>query len=817
MDLKKQAEQLVKKMTLEEKISLLSGANMWNTKSVERLGVPSVMVSDGPHGLRKQEAEGDNLGIGASVPAVCFPTASALACSFDKSLVYEIGTALGEACQAEHVDVLLGPGMNMKRSPLCGRNFEYYSEDPIVSGEMGASFIRGVESTGTGTSLKHFAVNNQERRRQSISALVDERALHETYLKAFEIAVKEGKPRTVMCSYNRVNGVYSSENPLLLTEILREKWGYDGIVVSDWGAVHDRALGVAAGLELEMPGNGGYNDRKVLATVKEGRLSERAVTLAAERMTEFALKCAANRTGANSYDKEAQHALAVATSERCAVLLKNDHQLLPGNKDAKTAVIGAFAEKPRYQGAGSSKINSVKVDSPLEQLQAAGILVDYAPGYRLSVPKSEPEEATKKREDRLVDEAVKVAKDKDIVYLFAGLTDGYESEGFDRTSMALPEDQNRVIAAVAEANPNTVVILMGGAPMELPWEEKVNSILLMYLGGEGVGTAATNLLLGKAVPSGKLAETWPFRTEDNPSYGNFPGNIQNVEYRESIYTGYKYYDTADVPVRYPFGYGLSYTEFQYESPELKQSSCHFGETVELQVNVTNTGAREGAATVLVFGTGPNNVVFHPKRELVAFTKVYLQAGESKTMVLPVDTKRLGYYNTEIGDFYAAPGTYGLLIGDCLDNLPLSLNLELTGEEQPQPDLHAEAPAYYAPKAGTFNTLPVSQFEALLKAKVPYVPDRYERPYTEENSIEDMQHTAIGKVLLGVVKVLAAQMEAAEPGQEGMMGSMMREMPLYGLTASEPDMLPEFLMLGIVDFANGKYLTGVKRIVKGFTS
>lgn len=809
-----QAKELVAQMTREEKVSLLSGQDTWNTKPIERLGVPSVMFSDGPHGLRKQVNEGDNLGIGDSLPAVCFPTASALACSFDRDLIGEVGKTMGEECQKEQVAVILGPGINMKRNPLCGRNFEYYSEDPVVSGELGAAMINGIQSTGTGTSLKHFAVNNQEKRRMSINAIVDERTLRETYLKAFEIALKKSAPRTVMCSYNRLNGCYNSENKRLLTDILRDEYGYKGIVVSDWGAVHDRALGVACGQDIEMPGNGGYNDKKVLAALEQGTLSEEELDKVAIRMTAFALECAANLKPDATYDEEAHHAVAVKAEENSAVLLKNEDQLLPGTRDQKVAVIGAFAREPRYQGAGSSKINPIRVDSPLEELKKAGVTVDYAPGYRVGSIAGDADMVAKVQ-NRLIEQACKVAKGADICYIFAGLPDSYESEGFDRSTMAMPEDQTRLIKEVAKVNPNVAVILLGGAPIELPWADSAKAILLAYLGGEGMGTAVTHLLLGDAVPSGKLAETWPFRLDDCSSTPYFPGNERTVEYRESIFVGYKYYETAGVPVRYPFGYGLSYTSFEYSDFSLQKAQCDYGDVLTASVKIKNIGKVAGKETVFLFSSHENETVFTPKKELRNFAKVALEPGEEKVVTLELNTKDLGYYNVLLSDWYAEPGTYQLSVGASSADIRLETALTLNNEVQPQPDYRESAPCYYHFTRTSIQNITTREFEAILGESVPFVPDRYNRPYAPENTIEDIRHTALGAALMALVKVLASSMAEAEEGQAGMMEATLKEMPLFAMTASEPDMLPEFLMLGIVDLLNGKYSTAAKRVIKGF--
>lgn len=813
---REKAKELVSRMTLKEKAELCSGQDCWNTKSVERLGVSSIMVSDGPHGLRKQIGATDNLGIGESVPAVCFPTASALACSFDRELVGEVGKAIGEECLQEEVSVILGPGVNMKRNPLCGRNFEYYSEDPVVSGELAASFINGVQSTGVGTSLKHFAVNNQERHRMTVSAVIDERTLRETYLKAFELAVKKGKPATVMCSYNRINGVYSSENRYLLTEILRGEWGYEGLVVSDWGAVHDRALGVAAGLDLEMPGCGGINDAKILQAVKEGTLSVSELDAAAARVTELLLTGSERKQPGYRYSKEAHHDLAVRAAEESAVLLKNEKQVLPGKVGQCAAVIGAFAKNPRYQGAGSSKINPVRIDTPWDALTAAGVQAEYAEGYSLKVTKlknGKQAEEQAKEQNRRIKEACRIAKGKDIVYLFAGLPEGYESEGFDRSDLKLPEEQNRLIEAVSSCGVPVAVILIGGAPMELPWIHQVDAVLLPYLCGEGMGTAVANLLLGKKSPCGKLAETWPIALEDVPGSRYFPGKRLTVEHRESIYTGYRYYDTAKVLVRFPFGYGLSYTEFAYKNLRTDKERCSYGERLTVSVEVTNCGTVSAKETVFLFSAHRSETVYLPEKELRGFTKVALAPGETQTVVWELDTREFGYYNTLLHDWYAESGVYTLFVGANVQDCPLSARLQLESKEAPQPDFRASAPTYYHLPAKDFF-VPDVEFEAIYGEALPEGDVPLKRPYSMEHTLEDVRHTLIGRLVLLVAERLMKKECASEEGQEGMMLATIREMPFFALVTSGDGMISEGMMEGILELLNGHYGKGIRKLLKG---
>lgn len=812
-DFKEKAKELVSFMTLEEKAGICSGKDCWNTKSIKRLNIDAIMMSDGPHGLRKQTDATDNLGIGDSIPAVCFPTASALACSFDRKLVYQVGKAIGEECKQESVSVILGPGVNQKRSPLCGRNFEYFSEDPMLSGELAASMIKGVQSTGTSTSLKHFAVNNQEKRRMTINAVVDERTLRETYLKAFEIAIKKGKPDTVMCSYNRLNGEYCSENQYLLTDILRTEWGFDGAVISDWGAVHDRALGIKAGLDMEMPGNQGYNDKKLISAVNNQTLSEEELDKAACNVTELILKGMHNRKEGFRYDMEKHHSLAVKALEESAVLLKNEDNILPGNQTQKAAVIGAFAKIPRYQGAGSSKIHPIKIESPLEVFQELGMEVTYAKGYCLkkrsidNVSKQELEE-----QDRLIKQACEAAKGKDIVYLFAGLPEGYESEGFDRKNMNMPTEQNRLIEAVCECNSNVVVILIGGAPIALPWIHKVKGLLLAYLGGEGIGKAIVNLLLGFQVPCGKLAETWPLSLEDTPCYHYFPGGRLTVEHRESIYVGYRYYEKAEKNVLFPFGHGLSYVNFMYSNLKLSGEECTVGDKIQLTFDIENFGSKKAKETAFVFVAHKSDTVFLPVKELREFVKVELNQQETKEVSITLDTNTFGYYNTSIKEWYAESGIYEIMVGSSLMDCTLRASIYLKSFKKPQADLTKNAPVYYQlPQKGL--KVEKEEFEALYGKNLPIHDERASRPYHWNHTLEDISHTLIGKIIIIYANRIAKKVAKAEEEQEGMMAATIKEMPFFSMVASEEDMISESMMEGILDLLNGHYIRGFIKLFK----
>lgn len=647
---------LIAQMTLEEKAGLCSGLDFWHTKGIERLGVPSVMVTDGPHGLRKQRESADHLGLFDSVPATCFPSAAGLASSWDRELIRKVGVALGEECQAEDVAVLLGPGANIKRSPLCGRNFEYFSEDPYLSSELAAAHIEGVQSQGVGTSLKHFAANNQEHRRMTGDSVVDERTLREIYLASFEGAVKKAQPWTVMCSYNKVNGTFASENPKLLTDILKDEWGHEGFAVSDWGAVNERADGLAAGLELEMPSSNGAGDRKIVEAVRSGKLSEEKLDAAVERLLNIIFRTVDARKPGATFDKDAHHRLAREVARECMVLLKNDDRLLPLAKSGKVAVIGELAEKSRYQGGGSSHVNPTKLEKIREELASVAgpdVSIAYAQGYAL---------ASDDIDEHLVQEAAEASRQADVAIIFAGLPERYESEGFDRTHLRIPDNQSKLIEAVAAVQGNVVVVLSNGAPVEMPWLGKAKAVLEAYLGGQALGGAIADLLFGDANPSGKLAETFPVRLEHNPSYLNFPGEGDRVEYREGIFVGYRYYDAKRIEPLFPFGHGLSYTSFEYSSLVTDRSIIDDTETVNVTMRVKNVGNRAGKEIVQLYVRDVDSSVIRPEKELKGFAKVELQPGEEKAVSFALDKRSFAFYDVDLNDWRVESGEFELLAG-----------------------------------------------------------------------------------------------------------------------------------------------------------
>ena len=731
---------LVSRMTLEEKACLCSGDDFWHTKAVERLGIPRTMVSDGPHGLRKQSEAADHLGINDSIEAVCYPAASATAASFDPDMIREMGEALGESCQHERVSVLLGPAVNIKRSPLCGRNFEYFSEDPYLAGQMCTALIRGVQSRNIGTSIKHFALNSQEHRRMSSSSDADERTIREIYFPPFETAVKEAEPWTVMCSYNKINGVYASENPWLLTDVLRKEWGFGGYVMSDWGAVSNRVAGVAAGLDLEMPASGGINDRKIVEAVRAGKLDEKIVDQACERILNIVYRYLENAKPETPWDKEKQHAQAADIAAECMVLLKNEGDLLPLAKEETMAFIGEFAEKPRFQGGGSSHIHCFRTTGALEAAKAAGLQVTYAPGYSV-----EKDELT---EERLA-EAVAAAKAAKTAVVFAGLPDSYESEGYDRPHMRMPECQNRLIEAVAAANPNTVVVLHNGSPVEMPWIGKVRAVLEAYLGGQAVGEAEIRVLTGDVNPSGHLPESFPKQLEDNPSFLYYGGEGNRTEYREGVFVGYRYYDKKKMDVLFPFGHGLSYTTFAFSNLRLSAEKIRDTETLTVTVTVTNTGKRAGKAVAQLYVGDPESTVLRPVRELKGFRKVALQGGESKDVSFTLDKRSFAYWNTEIHDWHVESGEFILSVGDSSRNLPLSASVQVEST--------VELPRHYTPDSIYLDVMADPKARAIM---------------------EDFMRKSME--VFGHEEESAGTEAAKEAISEDMVLAMMKYMPLRGI-------------------------------------
>ena len=686
--------ELIDKMTLEEKAGLTSGMDFWHTKPIPRLGIPSMLLSDGPHGLRKQEWQSDHLGMHKSVPATCFPTAASLANSWDTDMIERLGRALGLEAASEGISVLLGPGCNIKRNPLCGRNFEYFSEDPYLSGKSAAALIRGVQSNGISACVKHFAANSQELRRMSNDSVVDERTLREIYLPSFEMAVKEGGVKCVMTSYNRLNGEYTNENTHLLQDILYGEWGYDGMVVTDWGGNNDRVKALVAGDNLEMPYSGGDTDRYVAQAVRDGVISEELLDERVDKILDMVFTTR-KAFDYKHYDKQEHHRLAAEFAEETAVLLKNDG-ILPLS-GGSVAVIGDFAKTPRYQGAGSSLVNSTRVDNALDALRAEGVrIVGFEPGYRRGGGRS----------SRLCAKACELAMRAETVLLFLGLDEGGEAEGIDRSDMRLPENQLELLTALSAVSRNIVVVLSCGGAVEMPWQQRARAVVHGFLGGQAGATAMARLLTGKANFSGKLSETIPLRYEDMPSAPYYPGREKTSEYREGLFVGYRYFDTAQKPVLYPFGYGLSYTQFRYTDLEIS------GDTVSFSVE--NTGKMSGAEVAQLYIAPKTNGTFRPARELKGFVRITLAPKEKKRAEITLSDRSFALWSTKHGDWVVEAGEYEILVGASSRDIRLHGTVTRKGITEKLYDSPELAPYYTA----DIKDVPDAAFEALLGRPIP---------------------------------------------------------------------------------------------------
>lgn len=748
-------QNLISQMTLEEKAGMCSGADFWKLKCVERLGIPQVMVTDGPHGVRKQAEAADHLGINESEKAICFPAGCATASGFDRDLIRRQGELLGQECQAMNVSTILGPAMNIKRSPLCGRNFEYYSEDPYVSTEIAAALIEGVQSKNVGTSVKHFVANNQEKRRMTNSSDADERTLREIYLASFEGAIKKAKPWTVMSSYNRINGEFVGDNKEYLTDILRKEWGFDGYVVSDWGAVNDRISSLAAGLDLEMPPGDYENDRLIVKAVQEGKLDESVVDQACERILNIIFRYTENRDEKAVFDYEKDHKAAAEIEAECMVLLKNENEILPLTSDKKIAFIGKYAKTPRYQGGGSSHINSWKVESALEAAKEVTELanVTFAEGYQ-----DEKDEVI----EELQMKAVKVAAEADVAVLFLGLPDNFESEGYDRKHMNLPNCQNELVEKVLEVQKHVVVVLHNGSAVIMPWKDQVEGILEAYLGGEAVGKAVAEVLAGIKNPSGRLAETFPLRLEDTPCYLTYGKGFDNADYREGVFVGYRYYTSRKMETAFPFGHGLSYTTFAYSDLQLDKKEMTDKESVQVSVKVKNTGNRAGKTVVQLYVEAPETEVIRPVRELRGFEKIFLEAGEEKTVTFILGERAFAYWNTLIHDWYAEEGTYKVMIGENADQM-------CVGEEI---TVH---PTKELPKTYSLNTC---LGELMRDPKAQAVMGPFMQGMAQNDAAADMAE--------------AQKNDTSGAVNQEMMAAMMEGMPLRQLLSFVPGIKREML-------------------------
>ena len=793
---------LISQMTLKEKASLCSGKDFWHLKSIERLGLPEIMVGDGPHGLRKQNAENKKVGIGNSYPATCFPTAVTTACSWDRDLIYKMGQALAEECLQHGVSVLLGPGVNMKRSPLCGRNFEYFSEDPELAGEMGAAFIAGVQSKGIGTSLKHFAGNSQEMKRMTSNSIIDERALREIYLRAFEKAVKKSQPWTVMNAYNLLNGTYCSENDWLQNKVLRDEWGFKGAVVSDWGAVNDRVAGLNAGNDLEMPSSGGVNDAKIVEAVKCGVIDETTLDERVDKLIGIILKGAANKKPGYKFDVKAHNLLSRQIAEQSMVLLKNDGNILPLKRveGEYVAVIGAFADNPRYQGAGSSIINPTMIDSGRRAFNNSPISVKFADGYDRS--------GKRKNEDAYITEACNLAKNASKAVVFIGLTDDYESEGFDRSTMKLPDGHNRLVEAVSRVNDNVIVVLEGGSPVEMPWADDVKAILNAYLGGQSVAPAIVDVLTGKANPCGKLAETYPVCLKDTPTSFRYPDSKEDVQYRESIFIGYRYYDKVERNVRFPFGFGLSYTSFEYSDIKLKKKNLTKGEGAKVTFTIKNTGDVAGSEIAQVYVAKPESKIFRAPKELKGFVKIHLDPGEEKKVTVELDDRAFAFWNTATENWCVESGEYKILVGASSRDIRLEAAAKMKSEDDETiVDLRESAGVYFdGDPAGARE----DDFKVIYGGEFKLAPEITSDSLN--NSIERSKDKGLAKFIYNTVDL------AMKP--KGGVGSSMitntiMQTPIRNYVSMSNGLFTEDMADGLLKVFEGKDVAkGVGKIAKG---
>lgn len=787
-------QDLIDKMKLEEKAAFLSGKNVWQTRDYSRLGLPSIFCSDGPHGIRKQAGAGDHLGLNASLPATCFPTAATIANSWNEQLGEEIGAALGEEASAQEVNIVLGPGLNMKRSPLCGRNFEYFSEDPYLAGKMAASYVRGIQSQGVYACPKHFAVNSQELRRMAMNSVLDERTLREIYLTGFEIAVKEGKAKSIMSSYNEINGTYANENKHLLQDILRKEWGFDGIVITDWGGSNDHAAGVAAGSNLEMPAPGLDSARQIIKAIEEKTLTMEELDACVDDLLDAVLtlsKRAEGRKG--SFSETEHHELARRAAEESAVLLKNTDDILPLKPGCKVAVIGDFAVEPRYQGAGSSMVNPTRIETIEKVIEDYDLqVVGVNRGYKRT---GEADEAMKKA-------ALDLAAAADVVIYCFGLDELSESEGLDRTHMRIPQNQIDLLQSIVQVNENVVGLLSAGASVEMPWSYCCKAILHGYLSGQAGAGAMLNILTGKVNPSGRLSETYPLRHEDTPAFRYFPSTQRNAEYRESVYIGYRYYDTGKVKVQYPFGYGLSYTTFAYSDLKADADGVTF--------TVTNTGERDGAEVAQLYVGLPNAVVFRPEKELKGFRKVFLKAGESKEVRIGFDDKTFRYWNVKTNSWEVEEGAYRIMLGASVSDIRLEGELRVKGTTNSYPYDPEKLPDYYT---GAVQQVSDKEFEELLGHPIPT------GKWTGELSVNDAvcqmyyAKSGLARMIYRILTKLKKKSE--EKGKPDLNILFIYNMPFRGIAKMTNGMVSMEMAEGMVTVVNGHFLRGMKKIIGGF--
>ena len=781
-------------MTIEEKAAFLSGKGEWETRDFERLGIPSIFCSDGPHGIRKQAGAGDHLGLNESLPATCFPTAATIANSWDEDLGETLGETLGEEAMALGVNVLLGPGLNIKRSPLCGRNFEYFSEDPYLAGKMAASYVRGIQSQGVYACPKHFAVNSQELRRMAMNSVVDERTLREIYLTGFEIAVKEGGAKTIMSAYNEVNGTYANENGHLLKEILRDEWGFDGIVITDWGASNDHALGVAAGSNLEMPNPGLDSARELIDAVSSGKISEKDVDERVDELLDAVMTLTANAKGRKEqFDKNVHHSVARRAAAESAVLLKNEDRILPLKKGAKVAIIGDFAFVPRYQGAGSSLVNPTRVETVAELVSSYDLqVVGMSRGYS----RSGEEDAQTKQE------ALDLASRADVVLYFFGLNENSESEGMDRTHMRIPQNQITLLQELGQANANLVGVISAGSAIEMPWHHYFKALLHCYLNGQAGAGATLDILTGSVNPSGTLSETIPRRHEDTPAYRYYPSQQRTSEYRESLYVGYRYYDTAKVPVLYPFGFGLSYTSFEYSDITVDESGVSF--------TLKNTGDVDGAEVAQLYVSLPDGKVFRPEKELKGFRKVYLKAGEAQKVTISFDDKTFRFYNDKTNAWEIEGGRYSIKVGSSSADIKLSGDVEVKGTMEKAPYEKDKMPSYYS---GKIENVSDSEFETLLGRPIP--DGKWSGQLSRNDALCQMYYAKSGLARFAYNRLTAIKKKADDKGIPDLNILFVYNMPFRAMAKMTGGAVSMEMADGFVDLVNGHFFKGLGAVIGGY--
>lgn len=779
--------EIIEKMTLEQKAAFVSGYDYWHLESCEELGLPKIMITDGPHGLRKQkgkdyvEPEGEKskggIGLGNSVPTTCFPPAATSSCSWDPDLLVKEGEAMGQECLKEKVSTILGPGTNIKRSPVCGRNFEYFSEDPLLAGKCSAGIINGVQSKGVGTSLKHFACNSQEAFRMVLNEVIDERTMREIYFPAFEIAVKESQPWTIMNSYNRINGVYASQNHWLQEEVLRGEWGFEGLLVTDWGASVDRIPGLKAGTDLEMPSSGPLNKKRIIEAVKNGELDEEILNKRVDTVVDLIIKSKPALEKEHTFDKEAHHKIAQEIAEGSMVLLKNDDSILPLKAGQKVAVIGEMAKAPRFQGAGSSVINPTMLSNAYDELEKLGVDITYAQGYYKSAP-TKKEKKTRKSDEALLNEACEAAKNADVAVVFVGLTEEFEGEGYDRETINMPENHNALVDAVAAANPNTVVVLAGGSVVLMPWLKNVKGLLNSGLGGQASGGAVANILTGKVNPSGKTSETYPTSFEVNPTFGNYPGGPVTSEHKESVFIGYRYYDAANLDVVFPFGYGLSYTTFEYSNIKLSADKIKDTDTVDVTFTVKNTGDVDGAEVCELYVADKESTIYRPVKELRGFKKVFIKAGEEADVTITLDKRAFAYYNVELGDWHVETGEFDILVGASSRDIRLTATMTVESTVDAKvPDYRATAPNYYNNVANITREDFAAVYGELPSPEID--PNKKIDLYC---CLNDARHTKWGGRLCGLIEKIMSGMGSDANGDGKMLAAMATQIPIRNFIA-----------------------------------